>query len=278
MTVDTAHLAAMSVWLGGLAVLLAALLTRAAPPPTEAATALTRFSPLAVGCVATLVLTGVYQAWRGVGSIDALAGSSYGRLLLFKVVGIGILLWLGALSNSAVRRGYANGTTVLRRGRAARDAAHQEQRARAGLRRSVGLETATAVAVLAVTSLLVSTPPGSRPAAPIAASTAIEADLSLPDGARVSVTLDPARVGASRLALTVHNRAGTDWDVPEVSASLSLPARSIGPLPVALSRLQAGRYQSQSLSLPAPGGWRLRISVRTSDFDQHTVETEVAVK
>jgi copper transport protein len=228
--------------------------------------------------VATLVLTGVYQAWRGVGSIDALAGSSYGRLLLFKVVGIGILLWLGALSNSAVRRGYTNGTTVLRRGRAARDAAHQEQRARVGLRRSVGLETATAVAVLAVTSLLVSTPPGSRPAAPIAASTAIEADLALPDGARVSVTLDPARVGASRLALTVHNRAGTDWDVPEVSVSLYLPARSIGPLPVALSRLQAGRYQSQSLSLPAPGGWRLRISVRTSDFDQHTVETEVAVK
>ncbi|WP_203910717.1 copper resistance CopC/CopD family protein [Rhizocola hellebori] len=276
--VDTLHLSAMSIWLGGLAVLLTALLTRSAPPSAQAATALTRFSPLAAGCVATLVLTGIYQAWRGVGSIDALAGSAYGRLLLYKVAGIGVLLWLGALSNSAVRRGYANAATSLR-GRAAREAAQQEQRSRAGLRRSVGLETVTAVAVLALTSVLVSTPPGSRPTtAPIAASTATEATLSLPGGARVSVTLDPARVGVSRLALSVRDKAGTDWDVPEVSASLSLPARSIGPLPVALSRLQAGRYQSQSLSLPAPGGWRLRISVRVSDFDQHTVETEVTVK
>jgi copper transport protein len=164
------------------------------------------------------------------------------------------------------------------RGRAARDAAAEEQRARAGLRRSVGLETVTAVAILAVTSVLVSTPPGSRPSGTIVASTAIQTDLSLPGGARVSVTLDPPRVGASLLAVTVHDKVGIDWDVPEVSASLSLPARSIGPLPIALSRLRAGRYQSQSLSIPVPGGWRLRISVRTSDFDQHTVETEVPVK
>jgi copper transport protein len=317
MAVDTLHLGAMSIWLGGLAVLLAALLTRSATPPAEAATALTRFSPLAAGCVATLVLTGLYQAWRGLGSIEALSGSTYGKLLLFKVVGIGVVLWLGALSNSAVRRGYASAIASFAgdatrdaterlhsvavssrggktrgpsasapqrapsaplRGRTARDAAYREQRSRAALRRSVGLETVTAVAILALTSVLVSTPPGSRPSAPVAASTAVQADLSLPGGARVSITLDPARVGDSRLAVIVHDKVGIDWDVPEVSASLSLPARSIGPLPVALNRLQAGRYHSQSLSIPAPGGWRLRISVRTSDFDQHTVETEVAVK
>jgi len=280
MAVDTVHLVAMSAWLGGLALLLAALLTRATIPSMDAAKTLTRFSPIAAPCIADLVLTSVYQAWRGVGSIDALAGSAYGRLLLFKVAGIAMLLWLGALSNSAMRRGYAgaaDGTQPLR-GRAARDAAHQEQRARTGLRRSVGLETITAVAILGLTSVLVSTPPGSRPAAPLTAGHVIETDLSLPDGGKVNVMLGPAQVGASLLTLSVHDRAGTDWDVPEVSASLTLPAQRIGPLPVALTRQQPGRYISTSLSLPVAGGWRLAISVRTSDFDQHTVEADVPVR
>jgi copper transport protein len=141
----------------------------------------------------------------------------------------------------------------------------------------VGLETITAVAVLALTSLLASTPPGSRPQAPIAAGTVVETELSLPAGAKVNV-LGPAQVGASLLTVSVHDRAGTDWDVPEVSASMSLPAHRIGPLPVALIRQQPGRYISTSLSLPVAGSWRLAISVRTFDFDKHTVAADVPVR
>ena len=104
---DTVHLAAMSAWVGGLALLAVCVLPRSADHPVgEVATALTRFSRIATVAVAALALTGLYQAWRGLGSWAALPGSSYGTLLVFKLALIGLLLWLGALSRSAVRSRY----------------------------------------------------------------------------------------------------------------------------------------------------------------------------
>jgi copper transport protein len=284
MAVDTVHLVAMCTWLGGLALLFGAVLRRGPRPLNEVATATTRFSPIAIGCVAVLVATGTYQAWRRVGSIDALADSGYGRLLLFKVAAIGLLLWLGALSNSAVRRGYLRATrgdaqAVSRsRRRAARTEERQEAQVRAGLRRSVRAEVAIAAAVLGVTSVLVSTPPGARAQAPPAVvAQTVDVDLPLTAGGHVRVTIDPPVVGASALAVAVRDKAGADWDVPEVKAALELPQVGLGPLPVALDRLRAGRFASRSLTLPAAGTWRLRISVRSSEIDEETVVTDVAV-
>src|SRR5690606_688229 len=69
--------------------------------------ALRRFSALATGAVAVLAVTGIYVAWRRVGSLDGLIGTAYGRLLAVKLAAIGVLLWLGGLSRSVVRRRYA---------------------------------------------------------------------------------------------------------------------------------------------------------------------------
>jgi len=306
MAVDTLHLMAMCTWLGGLALLVGAVLRRGSRPLNEVATAVTRFSPIAVVCVALLVVTGTYQAWRRVGSVDALAGSAYGRLLLFKVAAIGLLLWLGALSNSTVRRGYARaarsdagaarsdaganrGDVGANRGharaavsrsqrRAARSEERQEAEVRGGLRRSVRTEVVIATAVLGVTSVLVSTPPGARSEAPPAiAARAVDADLPLAAGGKLRVTVDPPHVGASALAVAVRDAVGADWDVPEVTAALELPDLSLGPVPVPLDRLRAGRFVSRSLTLPAAGTWRLRVSVRSSEIDMETVVTDIAV-
>ena len=94
------HLAAASVWLGGLVVLGSALL----PTSVDAATladlgaVLPRWSRTALSAVAALVLTGVYQAWREVGGWAALAATGYGRLVLGKVVVLTVMLalaWYG---------------------------------------------------------------------------------------------------------------------------------------------------------------------------------------
>lgn len=286
MAVDGLHLAAMSAWLGGLVLLFGSVLRASGPaarPLPEVAAAVRRFSPLALACVGVLAATGAYQAWRRVGSTDALAGSAYGRLLLFKVAVIGLLLWLGALSNSAVRRGYARlrasepEPTSRSRRRAARAEERQEHELRAGLRRSVRIEVLAAAAVLGVTSVLVSTPPGARPAPPAVAAQNVDVVLPLTGGGRLHVTVDPARVGTSVLAVALRDPAGADWDVPEVKAALELPDLSLGPLPVPLDRPRPGRYLSRALTLPAAGTWRLRISVRSSEIDEETVATDIAV-
>ena len=76
----TLHVAAMAVWVGGLFVVTVVMVSGGA-----ALAAVRRFSRLALGAVCVLVATGVYQAWREVGSISALLDTAYGHLVLAKV-------------------------------------------------------------------------------------------------------------------------------------------------------------------------------------------------
>ncbi|QLH22864.1 copper resistance CopC/CopD family protein [Streptomyces sp. Rer75] len=94
MPVDVIHLVAVGVWLGGLASLAVTL--RAGVPIERAA--VVRFSRLAFGSVIALVLTGLYQSWRQVGSWKALTGTEYGRWLLIKVALVAVLVGIAAVS------------------------------------------------------------------------------------------------------------------------------------------------------------------------------------
>jgi copper transport protein len=102
LAADFAHLSAMTVWLGGLA-LAAAVLAR---PGAVAALAsvLPRFSRLAFACVTVLVVTGTFQAWREVGSVGALFDTRFGRLLLLKSAGVAVVVALGGVARRRLRR------------------------------------------------------------------------------------------------------------------------------------------------------------------------------
>lgn len=95
MTSAVLHVLSMAVWLGGLAALLS-LLHRASSqlPPAVVA----RFSRLAFGCVTVLVVTGVYQSWRGLGSWSEITGTTYGHLLVLKLIAVALLLTAARLS------------------------------------------------------------------------------------------------------------------------------------------------------------------------------------
>ena len=49
-----------------------------------------------------ILLTGTYQAWRGVGSWPALFDTVYGRLLLIKIGAMGVLIALGYLARARI--------------------------------------------------------------------------------------------------------------------------------------------------------------------------------
>ena len=107
MTSAVLHLLAMSVWLGGLTALLTVLYRS----PTLDAAPVARFSRLAFASVTVLVVTGIYQSWRGLGSWNALTGTSYGRILLVKLGAVVLLLaaagwsrrWTGRMVGAEVR-------------------------------------------------------------------------------------------------------------------------------------------------------------------------------
>jgi copper transport protein len=149
---DLAHVAAMSVWLGGLAVLVVAVLTSA--EAVAHSRVVVRFSAIAFACVAVLVATGAYQSWRAVGSFTALRHTTYGTLLITKLALFVALVGLAALSRRLV-----HGHWALRLRVPPGPGAATASPRLADLRRSVAAEVLVALAVIGVTATLVNAQP-----------------------------------------------------------------------------------------------------------------------
>ncbi|WP_408055853.1 copper resistance CopC/CopD family protein [Streptomyces lycii] len=105
MPVDVVHLLAVAAWLGGLTALLVALYRG----PAVDREAVRRFSRIAFGSVIALVVTGLYQSWRQVGSWDPLVSTAYGRLLLAKIALVLLMVALARYSRRWTAR-LADGT------------------------------------------------------------------------------------------------------------------------------------------------------------------------
>jgi len=101
------HVAAASVWIGGLvcvAVVLPLALRESSPGERTRVLAgvLGAFSPLALVCVCLLGLTGLIQAYVAVRSVHALANTTYGQLVVVKTGLLGLLIGLGAVNRERV--------------------------------------------------------------------------------------------------------------------------------------------------------------------------------
>jgi copper transport protein len=95
------HVVGISVWIGGLVMLLAVVLPRRRP--NELAAVLPRFSSLATTAVAALTLGGVVLAVDLVGSVHALTSTTYGRLLMLKVAVVAVVVAVASRSRAHVQ-------------------------------------------------------------------------------------------------------------------------------------------------------------------------------
>ncbi|MDT9695639.1 copper resistance protein CopC [Streptomyces sp. P17] len=219
MPVAVVHLLAVAAWLGGLTALLLALYR--SPGTSVDTTAVRRFSALAFGSVVTLVVTGIYQSWRQLGSWSAFTETRYGQLLLIKIGLVALLVgvawisrrWTARLTDTVAakpqkqtvaatasgdsKRGASGGpkrAAQLARQQAAMDTARQKRLRdadpiRFGLRRSVLAEAGVAIVLLAVTTALTSTEPG-RTAQDAAKAAASSSSPSSSTDASGALTLD----------------------------------------------------------------------------------------
>jgi copper transport protein len=253
VTSVSVHVAAMSVWLGGLAMLGLVLLAEGGAP-AEVVPVVRRFSTVAATSVCLLLATGTYQALREVRSWDLLLDSHYGHVLLIKIWLV--VIALGAASGS---RAWVWQSTRL---------AGPPLRT---LRSSVALESVALVAVLVASTLLVTSDPKATRLVSAPVSATLRAG---PDSVRVSAVPDGTR--RVRLRLVVLDAHGDPVDPPEVDAALSLAAQQVGPLPVGLARGGRGVRTGQ-VSLPLGGLWQLAVTVRTTAIDEATAYVEVPV-
>ncbi|WUU39435.1 copper resistance protein CopC/CopD [Streptomyces sp. NBC_00659] len=334
MVSSVLHLLAMAVWLGGLAALLAALHRPAEPVPPAV---VTRFSRLALTSVAVLAVTGVYQSWRGLGSWDALTSTSYGRLLVVKVVLVALLLagaafsrrWTTRAATARTPAGVPAGRVAVpvavpasasaSDGPAPEGPASEEPTSEGpasdgptgdgttgdetagdgakgglgdteyhrGLRRSVLAEVAVGILVLVITTMLTGTQPGraaTESADAVAAArrvtsrtTLVPFDVGTPGGhGKVQIELTPGQVGENSVQVVVFGPDGGLVTVPEVRLTFTQESQKVGPIDSEITD-KGGYWTSDGLTLPLPGTWTMKVTVRTSDIDEITVSKKVTI-
>lgn len=217
--------------------------------------ALRRFSSVATACVIAIVATGALRGWQEVHSTEGLLHSGYGRLLTVKAVLFLVVVVAGWRMRTVLRARGTSEASVARH------------------RWLLGVETAVAVVVLAVTSLLVDTAPPTATAAGSPFATELQGA-----GELVDVTVDPARTGPAEVHVYVLSLEGALRDVPELRMSLTLPSRDVGPLEVPLQHVAVGHFTANAFRLPFAGRWGLDVTVRTSDIDQEVLHAELEVR
>jgi len=304
VAITSIHVAAMALWTGGLVALLAGLL-RPGVRATDLGTALPRYSGLALGSVVALVLTGIVQAVREVGTPTALFGTPYGWVLVAKVAVLLVVLGAAGISRVWVqqhlgaprprrspRRLTAHAFAAPGGGTAPDDeqvddaaadarAAAQAEAAVADVRpfrSGVLLEAGLLAVVLALSAVLTGTSPArSAVAEPFAATLELQS-ASGPDGSSVQVSVDPAQVGPNTMHVYLFDSDGRLTQPAEIRVTLAEKQQEIGPLEVDLAPAGPGHYVAEGLDVPGAGTWTLVVSVRLDEFTATTATATFPVR
>jgi copper transport protein len=235
LVVDAVHALTAALWVGGLIALVA--LGRAVQPH-----ALHQFSGLAMISVVTLIVTGTVNSLSHLETIEQLWRTRYGLTLVIKLVLVAVTIGVAAVSRRRL------------------------QQLRVPLR-SVRLEAALTVAVLAVTALLSMTAPPPKAAATYdhaahdAALAGGNAAVQIPlsDRGTAALTVLPATTAGSHLHLRLTDKKGKPLSASRVSLKVANPSRDIAAIPVPMS-MRDGVWIAD-YRFPIPGTWKARITV-----------------
>lgn len=229
VAVDTLHLGAIALWIGGMfAVLVAGRQDR---------TTITRLSSTATFAAPITVLTGMWQTWRIGGGWGDLVDTEWGRGVLVKVALVVVLLALGAVARQVVRRSVDDEWDPRPIGRLMR------------------IEVVIALGVLAASSFIVGeSPVVARPPA-VYSATLAQGSLI------VDLTVTPGVVGNNEIHVVVTPPGGALERIPSIEMRATPPGD--GAVPIAVAVLGAGpNHFVGRVAFVAAGDWMLEILVR----------------
>jgi copper transport protein len=266
---DALHVLAGAVWVGGIACLLFVL--PGATRQLEGAersrlllSTLARFSPVALGAVVVIAATGVIQAYIDVRTFYALFHTTYGALVIVKVLALLTLIGFGWVNRERViptlRQLVGDGDSPGGIGALAR--------------RTMRGEFVLMLCVFGVTAALISyAPPIDAASGPFSTNTAI-------GPAELEMTVEPAKVGLNTIHLyLIDAKTGAQFTATkELTATARLPAKGIGPLPLKANVAGPGHYVLDSVVLSPNGTWDIEIVDRVSEFEQFSRTVKVPIQ
>jgi copper transport protein len=264
---DAAHLLGAGIWVGGLAVLVLALVPslRDLTPAGRRVVlsrVLPRFSTVALVAWGVLGLTGLYSAWLHVGNLDALRETDYGQSLLWKLLLLVPLLGLGAFNLLVVTRRIRS---------AGRDAARTTTWGK-----RFGLAITAELALVILLFLIVGRRTGQAPAREELAlgNGRATSDLSA-EGTDATLIITPASTGPN------HYRLEVDGDPLPTDTSailrIELPSQGAGQLDIPLVRAAGNAFEGHGSELSITGDWTIQTILIRPGQDDWTVTKSLTV-
>jgi copper transport protein len=240
------HLAAMTVWLGGLPMLFLALRQADVPAPVL----VPRFSEAALISVGLILATGVYNGLAYVQSGEALTATTYGRALIAKTVIFALLYVLGTVNL------FYLSPRLQREGDNARNA----------LGRTIRIEMVLGILLLFAVGILSGVAP---------AFEALQAhqEQGIIKSARVNgvdmlVRVMPGEGGENEIGVEfIDPRPGANAVTPEVLLRLTAMDMDMGTQQVQTTSVNGLRYTARGSFFSMAGAWELEVIIRRSGFN-----------
>ena len=255
VAVQWLHIAAVGIWIGGLAALLLAV---RGLPSDDKAKAVRRFSTWAGLAIAAVAATGFLRALSEVKTFEALFGTGFGLIVIFKTLALGLLALLGA-TNRFFNVPVA-GITLR------------------GLRRVGSVELVVGVTVLAATGLLANLAPPSAAGSTQepAARPVVAVGSDFGTSVRVRLLVQPGALGFNQFtAAAADYDSGAPVAASSIALRFQLASRSgVGASTLDLSPSGSGRFTARSGNLSLDGIWTITATVAGPDG---TVEVPLVV-
>ena len=246
------HGFALIFWMGCLLPLLVLLYTEEDATPVVA-----RFSTIAVPLVAILVATGALLTALQSGSVGALLRSSYGAILMIKLVAVAGLLILALRNRLRFTPGLEAGLLA----------------ARWRMTRAIRLEILLGLLVLVLASSFRLTPPPRSFAAQMPMLIVEVAGQEV----KGSITLTPGLVGVNDLSVRLFDRHGMTLDPRSVTLRFSMPAQQIEPIVLPAVRSPDDSWKADQVALPITGEWTVEVDVLINDFQKEKLASVLPI-
>ena len=245
IAVDAVHLAAISVWLGGVLVL--ALCPSSVVNEPEVQRIARGFSAAATVAIPVAIVTGVAHAWRLAGGLGHVADTSWGTLLIVKVGVVVVVLALAAAARRRLHRGGA-----------------------AAVRRVVRTELVAGVVILALTAALAGEPPRTPlPSRPYDETLA-------GSGVIASVSISPGRVGSNEMHVLLTPPGGSITPIAGLAVRVSLPSAGIPPAPGTVVP-EGPNHFSGTVTFTEAGEWTVEFIVQVTDTEAALLKATVSI-
>ena len=268
VALDYVHNLTAAAWIGGVIFLAFVLI------PTFAGmggrgerlslAAIPRFSGIAIIAVGLVIVSGPLLMYLLESNLGAVAGSTYGRLIMVKIALASGMIGIGAYHQFAVQK------------RAERDSAFPVTKK---LRRALKAESGLGVALLLVVALLAN---GTLPAGEVQTADARSAFAGLSivefsENAKFDIAIKPYVTGKNQITVQASGHDGEAIeDMAALQVKVSNPAKGVFPIEVPLEEAD-GTYKGE-ITFGFSGDWQIEAEAQRTAAANEAVTLLLQIK